>query len=615
MQHTTLAAALLAALSANALANTQALLPPAEFTLDEIVVTATRIPTPAREVLTDITVLTAHQILQSGATSLAELLATVPGVEVTVNGGLGGNQNVRVRGSSANHFLVLIDGQRLGSATTGATALEHLPLHAIERVELVRAPASNLYGMDAVGGVMQVFTKQAGSGASVEAGIGAYGYRKTSADIVTRQGSWRMALSLGHAENDGFSSASPRARWGAYDPDRDAYRNNSGKVGFGYAWRDGDLSVDVMHVDARTEFDDANPGRDYSDQILASRSLRLKQSWGPGIQSTLHLGSSEDTLATMSGNSSRFKTSQQQMSLENVLRLGRGDLLLGAEHLRQEVESTSNFTQAAREVKSLFAGYGMKMDLHTMQFNLRHDDNSQFGSKTTGGLGYGYQLRPGLRVLMTGATAFKAPTFNDLYFPFTDFGGGWSYAGNPNLKSERARNLEVGIALNDATREIRATLYRQRVSDLILASSGVAADAPVNVGSAEIDGLEMFVRKQSGPLALELGMTWQNAINAETRKDLTYRANQFGYLKSTLQQGRTVWAAEVRFEGSRFDDTDNTRKVSGYGVLNLSMTHELARDWQLRMRMDNALDKAYEQVYGFNTPSRSVFATLRYAPK
>lgn len=614
MQHTTRAAALCAALSANALAN-PSLLPPAEFTLDEIVVTATRIPTPAREVLTDVTVLTADQIWQSGATSLAELLATVPGVEVTVNGGLGGNQNVRVRGSSANHLLVLIDGQRLGSATTGATALEHLPLHAIERIELVRAPASNLYGMDAVGGVMQVFTKQAGSGASAEVGMGAYGYRKTSADMVTRQGPWRMALSLGYVENDGFSSASPKALWNAYDPDRDAYRNDAGKLGFGYAWRDGDLSVDVMHLDARTELDDANPGQDYSDQTLASRSLRLKQSWGPGIQSTLHLGGSEDNLVTVSGNPSRFKTSQQQTTLENVMRLGRGDFLLGAEHLRQQVESTSSFTQSAREVKSLFAGYGMKVDSHTIQFNLRHDDNSQFGAKTTGGLGYGFLLQPRLRVHVTGATAFKAPTFNDLYFPFTDYGGGWSYAGNPNLKSERARNLELGMTLNDATREIKATRYRQRVSDLILASSGEAADAPVNVGSAEIDGFELFGRKQSGPLALELGMTRQNAINAESRKKLTYRANQFGYLKSILQQGKTVWAAEVRFEGPRFDDTANTRKVSGYGVLNLSMTHELARDWQLRMRMDNALDKGYEQVYGFNTPGRSVFATLRYAPK
>jgi len=614
MQHTKLAAALFAALSANALANVKTP-PAAEYTLDEIIVTATRIATPVRSVLADVTVLTAEQIAQSGSTSLAELMATVPGVEVTVNGGLGGNQNVRVRGSSANHFLVLIDGQRVSSATTGATALEHLPLHAIERVELVRAPASNLYGMDAVGGVMQVFTKQSAGRMTVEAGLGAYGFRQASADLSSRFGAWQAALSAGHAENNGFSSASPKALYGAYDADRDAYRNDSLKASLGYDWNDGGVSLGILNVDTLTEFDDANAGADYSNQTLSSQTLRLRQTWGDGIKSSLHVGSSKDDLVTVSGNPSRFQTEQRQLTLENSLRLGRGDLLVGAEYLRQEVTATSNFTQRAREVKSLFAGYGLRTGRHSAQLNARQDDNSQFGAKTTGGLSYGYELQPGLRVHATAATAFKAPTFNDLYFPFTDYGGGWTYTGNPNLKPERARNLEVGVSQSRSSYSLSATLYRQRVADLILASSGAAADAPVNVGSAEIDGLELAGRQRLGAYTLETGLTWQSAVNSETHKELTYRANQFGFFRLGHQAGKTTWAAEIRFEGERFDDTSNTRKVAGYELFNVSMTHQLAKDWQLRMRLDNAFDRKYEQVYGFNTPGRSLFAFLRYTPK
>ena len=616
MQHTKIAAAILAALSANVLANTPPQLPAAEFTLDEIVVTATRIPTPAKAVLSDVTILTAEQIAQSGATSLSDLLASTPGVEVTVNGGAGGNQNIRVRGTNANHLLVLIDGQRMDSATSGATALEHLPLHAIERIELVRSSASNLYGMNAIGGVMQIFTKRGDAGVNaVDASVGAYGFRQMSADLATKQGALQVALSLGHTENNGFSSASPKALYGAYDPDRDAYRNDSVKASVGYRWKEGEVTLGVLNTDAQTEYDDSSAGRDYSDQKLSSQTLRLRQEWLSGFASSLHIGASKDNLLTVSANPSRFQTEQKQVTVENSLRLGRGDILLGAEYLHQEVESTARFAQSARQVKSLFAGYGAHMGPHSMQMNIRNDDNSQFGAKTTGGVGYGYEILKGVRVHATTATAFKAPTFNDLYFPLTNYGYGYTYEGNASLKSERSRSLEMGVTLSRDHELLKATFYRRRVSDLIVASNGTMTDGPANVGSAEIDGLELSGSKRFGLYSLEAGLTYQNAINSETRKDLTYRANQFGYIKLSRKSDKQTWGSELRFEEPRFDDVNNTRRVSGYAVLNLSFAQELARDWQLRVRLDNALDKEYEQVYGFNTPGRSLFVTLRYAPK
>lgn len=589
--------------------------------LDEIVVTATRIPTPARDLLADVTVITSEQIAAYGYATLADVLRTVPGLELNTSGGLGGQLNVHVRGTNANHLLVLVDGQRISSATLGSTALEHLPLHAVERIELLRAPASSLYGMDAVGGVLQVFTRGGGKGSGLSglsAGLGAHGLRYGDASLGTGDGPWRLDVNLGHARNEGFSATNPKALFGAYNPDRDGYRNQSAQARLARRWSDGELSLSLMDVETRTEFDMGAPGDDYSMQTLASQTLQLRQRWLPAWQGTLRFGRGKDDMRTFGGAPSRFQTSQDQLTWENSLDAWAGKVLLGAEYLQQEVDSTTAFSVDARRIRSVFAGYGGHWGRHLLQVNARNDHNNQFGSKTTGAMSYGYEPGGGLRLHATLATAFKAPTFNDLYFPFTDYSipgvFTYTYSGNPNLLPERSRNGELGLAWQEGEQSLRATLYRQRISDLIVASNGTTNDFPVNVGTASMDGLELAWKRSWGDWSLDGHATFQSAKDDSSGRALPRRAKRSGGLSLARDLGAWSWRAEWLLSGARYDDLANSRALAGYGLLNLSLSHRPARDWRLEARLDNALGRAYEQAYGYNTGGRSLFVGLRYQP-
>jgi vitamin B12 transporter len=591
------------------------------FILDEIVVTATRIPTPAHELLSDVTVITADEIAGRGYATLAEALRGVHGLELNTSGGLGGQLNVHVRGTNANHLLVLVDGQRIGSATLGSTALEHLPLHAVERIELLRSPASSLYGMDAVGGVLQIFTRGEDKGSGLtgaSAGVGANGLRHVEASVGAGRGPWRLDLSVGHAQNEGVSSTNPKALFGAYNPDRDGYRNQSANARLAYRWTDGQVALGLLDVQTRTEFDMGTPGDDYSRQTLAAQTVRLEQAWRPEWDMTLHLGRSRDNMRSYGGAPSRFQTSQDQIGWENALRALEGQWLFGAEYLRQEVDSTTAFSVDAREVRSLFAGYGGHWGRHLLQVNARNDHNSQFGSKATGALSYGFEPNPGLRLHATLATAFKAPTFNDLYFPFTDYSipgvFTYTYTGNPNLRPERSRNAELGAAWENGHRSLRATYFRQRISDLIVASNGTSNDFPVNVGAAEIEGLELAGEQTWGAWSLGGHVTFQSAEDGSSGLELPRRARRFGALSLAHEKEAWSWRAEWLVSGTRYDDLANSRAMAGYGLLNLALVHKPARDWRLEARLDNVLDQPYEQAYGYNTPGRSLYVTVRYQP-
>ncbi|MCP5279322.1 MAG: TonB-dependent receptor [Thiobacillus sp.] len=590
--------------------------------LGEIVVTATRIPTPARELLADVTVITEEQIDAYGHATMADLLRAVPGLELNASGGLGGQLNVHVRGTNANHLLVLVDGQRIGSATLGSTALEHLPLHAVERIELLRAPASSLYGMDAVGGVLQIFTRGGGKGTGLtgfSAGLGAHGLRHADVGLGVGDGPWRLDVSLGHAQNEGFSATNPKALFGAFNPDRDGYRNQSAQARLARRWSDGELSLGLMDVETRTEFDMGTPGNDYSRQALASQSLQLSQRLLPAWDATVRLGRGKDNMRTFGGAPSRFQTSQDQFTWENGLDAWGGKVLLGAEYLQQEVDSTTAFSVDARRIRSLFAGYGGHWGRHLLQVNARNDHNNQFGSRTTGAMSYGFEPRRGLRLHATLATAFKAPTFNDLYFPFTDYSipgvFTYTYSGNPGLLPERSRNGELGLTWQEGKQSLRATLYRQRISDLIVASNGTSNDFPVNVGTASIDGLELAWQRDWGPWALGGHATFQAAEDSGSGLALPRRARRSGALSLARELGAWSWRGEWLLTGPRHDDLANSRALAGYGLLNLSLSHRTARDWRLEARLDNVLDKAYEQAYGYNTPGRSLFVGVRYQPQ
>lgn len=576
---------------------------------DAVVVTAARIAQRASDLLADVSVIDREEIERAGQDSLTSLLARQPGVAMASNGGVGSTSSLFIRGANPNHTLVLIDGLRIGSATTGTASLDSIPLSQIERIEILRGPASSLYGSEAMGGVIQVFTRK-GEGpakAEVSAGIGSYRTLDTNAALRGSSGDLRYSLRAGHYETDGFSSKRDPAKQFGYNPDKDGYKQDHFGADLGFRLNaDHQLSATLLHSKGKNQYDNNATYNSKLYKKLTSAGLALDSRLSKDWQSLVRLGSTTDEQqddATGTGRS-LFRTKQEQFQWQNTVRLPLGQAMLAYEYLRQSVDATQAYNVTARTINSLLAGWTARIDNHRLQANLRRDDNSQFGGQTTGLLAYGYQFTDALRLNASVGTAYRAPTFNELYWKDTGYGG-----GNPNLTPEKARNREIGAVWETARQRASVTFFNNRVSNLI------AGWPPVNVSNAKLSGSSWAYSAQYGDWRLGGSLDLTRARDEVTGLKLVRRPEEAATLFAQRQFGAWELGTEVQGVGYRYDDTKNTKRMGGYTLLNLTARTRIAPEWQLEARANNIGDKKYETTWGYGTPGANVFVGVRYQPK
>ncbi len=584
---------------------------------DEIVVTATRTPTRASAVVSDISVITRAEIDQAGASSLAEILQAQPGLEITQNGGLGTAQSVFLRGTGPTQSLVLVDGLRVGSATTGTTAFQTLTPSQIQRIEIVRGPMSSLYGADALGGVIQIFTRAEPGPVRprASAGYGTYNTQQYTAGIGGGEGSTTFDLGGGYLSSSSFSAVQDQTS-PFYQPDKDGYRNTAATARIAHRLApEHELGATAFWSDGRTHFDGFfSTFDDYTDQTLSAFGAYSRNRFLPEWQSQVRVGRGTDDSTTVSGPTrSVFKTVQDQVGWQNDITTPVGTVLLAAEYLDQKVSGSTDFTVDSRTVWSALGGYTGRFGPHTLQANLRLDDNSQFGAETTGSIGYAYAFAPGWRASAAYGTAFRAPTFNELYFPPAF---GCPAYGNPNLEPESGRNLEAGVRYERGGQKAGIIGYRNRVSDLIVAAAIPGNPFCVraeNVQEAEITGVTLTYELFLGGWTARASADFQNPKNETLDRQLPFRAREHG--AASVAYGVGPWQAgvEVVASGPRYNNVANTQLLGGYAVVNLFGEYRFRDGWSLFARINNLLDKDYELIRGFATPGFNVFAGVRYA--
>jgi vitamin B12 transporter len=595
----------------------------ADQQLDPIVVTATRQATRTNELTSDVSVISREEIDQAGVSTLAQLLARQPGIQYVANGGEGTNSGVFIRGANTNQSIVLIDGQRIGSATTGSAALSRIPLNQIERIEILRGPASSLYGADAIGGVIQIFTRRGEGPARVNASTGYGSFNTSDTTIGVSGGSDLMSYSVqaGYLNTDGFNAIHNKQSV-FYDPDRDGYYNRNLSANFAVRPAKGhEIGVNLLASKGSNQYDGNDftalgPAKNYNnDQMVGSYSIysrnRLHQAW----TSTLRLGRSTDQAKDYAGSfrASTFRTDMDLASWQNDIRLPVGEALLAAEYTRQKVSGTTDYTVSERTIRSLLAGWNASIDQHRLQFNLRRDDNSQFGGETTGSAAYGYQFTPEWRAHVSYGTAFRAPTFNELYFPASFFFAG----GNPDLKPETAKNTEVGANWEKAGHRVSAVIYNNELSDLI--EYRPPTFAPVNVSEALLRGATFTYDGRFSEWGMGLAVDFLDPRNEESGPNkgnrLARRAEQqlSSYLTRTL--GNWEFRGEWKLVGDRYEDPANRIRMGGYGLVNLYADYRFERDWALFVRANNIFDKDYETANDYATAGANVFVGVRYAPR
>jgi vitamin B12 transporter len=575
----------------------------------EVVVTGMRLPEPQAQSVRPTTVITAEEIARSGQQTTVEVLQSLGGVEIASNGGMGQVSSVFIRGANSNHTLVLVDGIRLNSATAGTTALENIPISQIERIEIVAGPMSGLYGSDAIGGVIQIFTKSGkySPGQNIAIGAGSYNTRTVGAGVNSAVKETEFSLNFGYLESDGFAATKSTIPFGLHDADRDGYRNTniSGKIAHHFG-DDNEVGVSLFQSEGNTHFDNGPTTDDVNHQTLSAYSIYSRNKILENWRSLFRVGQGEDKSVVTGANPGFFRTRQPQFTWQNDVKLGPGTAIAGAEYLSQEVSSDTAYTQTSRSIKSVFGGYSGEYANHAWQANARQDDNSQFGDHTTGILGYAYHLTSGFKLRASTGTAFKAPTFNDLYFP------GFS---NPNLQPERSRNKEAGLDYQMGDHHFRATYFVNRITDLIVFDN--TTFLPQNLSQATIKGTELSYQGHWGTFQAQAQVTFQDPIDDANGQLLQRRAREHGSLSITKAVGSWRTGAEFVASGARFDSNneDPTTRMHGYGLVNLIANYTVSKDWLIRARWNNVANREYELAQFFNTPGSNVFVTLEYQPK
>jgi vitamin B12 transporter len=586
--------------------------------LPPVVVTATRSAQSFADALADLTVIGPEEIARAGPGGLAELLQRQPGIEIARNGGPGGVTSLFLRGSNRGHTIVLIDGVRVGSATAGAASLEAIPLDAIERIEILRGPASGLYGADAIGGVVQVFTKSAPEGGvrgSARAGYGTYDTREIGGSLGASTGPLRFNVQAAHRESNGFNAIDDPANF-SYNPDRDGYSGDSGSADATLTWAKGqELAGGVFRSRLNAQFD---AGPDHDDRTITvvesarieSRN-RLHELWTSRL---LVAQSVDDSLSRTGFGDAPFRTRDRQYTWLNDIALPVGSMTAGFERREERVDSDTAFTQNERDTNALLAVYQWRDDVQALAANLRQDHSDQFGSRTSGGATYAYRVLPSLRLSAGFATAFKAPTFNDLYFP------GFS---NPSLKPETSRNVEAGalytgnamLAGAPAAFEARATGYYNRVRDLIVFQCDANfVCAPQNVSDATLEGVTLALDMRRGDTAVKASVDLANPHDDDSGHLLPRRARQHSSVGVSQGWGAWRFGAEWIASSHRFDDAENTVRLAGYGLLNLTAEWTFMRGWSVLVRGDNVFDRDYRLAAGYATGGAMAFAALRWQP-
>ncbi|AZY50407.1 TonB-dependent receptor domain-containing protein [Bordetella avium] len=613
--------------------------------LAPVVVTGSLTQQKQQDMLGDVSVIKRAAIERAGQSSVAELLQRQPGVEINHTGGPQTATSVFLRGANANQTLLLIDGRRMNTATLGSGNFQGMPLDNIERIEILRGAASSLYGADAIGGVINIITRQGGGDRplNIRADVG-YGTHDTSRSSIGLDGAadgWRYALNAGYGRSRGYN-ATAKTVGGQYNKgyngDRDGYEQNDVSGSLGYAWKPGqEIAFDFYHSKMKGQYDGGfdKPFNEYNDRLYQtinlytlSSSNQLTDWW----RSTVRLSQSTDTQRNQQApgtwgfpedGETRFRTRQEQYTWQNTFDLAANQTVtLGYEHLKQRVsgdlfesiwpapDRIIDYGVDSRITNSFFGEYRTRIDRHHVQVNLRSDHNTLYGNKVTGGAEYGFDITQQLRAGIGANTGFRAPTFNDLYW-----GNDGGTVGNPNLKPESSRNIELSLHYVDDSTTAGIVAYRSHVKDLIVwadRNDGSYLWSPENVGRAELRGITLTGSQRLGQTTLRASADFQDPHDRDNGNTLALRARQIYRASAEHRFGPATAGVEYLWSGPRYANAANTQELGGYGLVNLTASYDVSKNLTAYLRWNNLFNKDYTLARGYNTPGSTVFLNLAW---
>ncbi len=588
--------------------------------LDSITVTGSRSPMRLADVLGDLTLISRDEIERQGYGSLPDLLRNVAGLEMSRNGGAGASTSLYLRGAESRHTVVLIDGVRIDSQSTGGADWQTLPLSQIDRVEVLKGPASALYGSDAIGGVVQIFTRRGNGRTQVDLGLGGGNLGASRADASITGGTRRFdyAASVAMDRSTSFNSY-VRTGTSTSNPDKDGWRNYSGSLRLG-SWLNDAHRVEAVAFKSRTNsgYDASRTADDRNITTTESGRLAWTGNWSPALSTELSLSESRTELETRPTSVYLTRTRLRTATLQAFYQLDAHQQINALLERREDQLVNSALVTQGKDTRydnALGLSYLLKAGAASLQLHGRHDDDQQFGGANTGIAAAGYQLGGGWRATASVGNAFRAPT---LYQRGSLYGPNLALPGVQALRPERAHNTELGVNWADAGRDVALTTYRNEVSDLIAFGAAGTCPSPTgcygNVARATLRGISLKAGAQVGPVHLSGHVDISDPTDNSTGNTLARRARRFGSLRADTELAAWTLGATLQASGDRWNDAANKTRLGGYGLLNLDASWRVAPDWRLQFNIDNAFNRSYQTATYYAQAPRTWMVTLRYSP-
>lgn len=558
-----------------------------------VIVTATRHAEDADTALAAITVITRADLERSQAPDLLSVLGQQAGIDVARTGGPGQATTVFLRGANSNQTLILVDGIRVAATGSGLFDLAHLPPEQIERIEIVRGPRAALWGSDAIGGVIQIFTRDP-LGSSARLTAGRYGRAEVSASTAVNGDAGALGLTAGYSHTNGFNATTPEAF--GFDPDKDGYTNRNLSLRGHHALGAQHIGLTLLATDADVAFDrGASSVRNASGGVSVAGALS-----GPWTH-RLTFGFAREDLDTPAF-ASVFDSRRESADWVLSRSWAGGATSVGISGEHEQGRSLGfgvvDFDRS-RDAFAGFAAYAAQFGKQSVETAARYDDNSQFGHEVTASAAWGWQFHRMARLRASWGQGFRAPNFNELYSP--GFGG--LFAGNPDLQPERSRTLEAGMELRPRSGQlVSLSFYRTRVGDLV-AFDGEDFSA-ANIARTRLDGAELEYRIDGAHWQTLITGGWQRAQNRDTGAALLRRpARKLGTQLSYRFDNDALLGLDWRVVSARADfDGD----LGGYARTDLRASAPLDRHWRLEARLENLFHRNYALARGFATGGRNL---------
>jgi len=587
----------------------------AQDELEETIVTATRTPVALDAIDAPVIVITRQDIERSLAGDVSELLQNHAGLEIARNGGPGQTTSLFTRGTESNHTVVLIDGVRVNPGTIGGAALQNIAPESLERIEIVKGPRSSLYGTDAIGGVVQLFTRGAAkSGMSAGATYGSLETQQVFADAaVAVSDEFRFGVGGSYGESEGMPTF--------VDDDTDrGWRNVTGRV---------NLELDAsealtfrargFHASGRTEYSSqtfSDPPYEAVSQDFVNSVYSLETDFhgadGLGLRATLSRMTDEidQNQANFAGYDFAHTTRDTLDVQLDLAEVGEHAISVGAQYADENTDAMS-FGTGFDENTEVFQGF--VQDQFTAgrlssRLAVGFVDHETFGSEVTWNAEFGVPLGAGTRLAVSGGKAFRAPDSTDRF----------GFGGNPDLDPEVSEQYEINLRQKLGEHHaLSLAAFDNRIKDLItyVVTDFVTFDGEnQNIDRARIKGVELGYRFTSEAWRVRADLTFQDPRDETTDQRLLRRARETLMVAVDRDVGRFDLGLDVAAYGNRkdFGFPENVT-LDSYTLLNATVRYRASDALTLQGRLENALDEDYTLAEGYRTEGRSYTIGVRYS--